>query len=67
MLLRLLFKGVGHVHLDIVANRVAAEPQREAEERPWRAIGAVMVLAASLAAVLAPATISMAALLGWLG
>jgi hypothetical protein len=67
MLLRLLFKGVGHVHLDIVTNWVAAERQREAEETPWRAVAAVMVLAASLAAVLTPATISMAALLGWLG
>jgi hypothetical protein len=53
--------------LDIVANWVAAQRQREAEETPWRAVAAVMVLAASLAAVLTPATISMAALLGWLG
>jgi hypothetical protein len=52
--------------LDFVTNWVAAERQREAEETPWRAIVAVMVLAASLAAVLTPAAISAAALFGWL-
>jgi hypothetical protein len=67
MLLTLLFKGVGCVHLDFVTNWVAAERQQEAEETPWRAVVAAMVLAASLAAVLTPAAIAAAALLGWLG
>jgi hypothetical protein len=53
--------------LDFVTNWVAAERQREFEEAPWRAAVAVMVLAASLAAVLTPAALSAAALLGWLG
>jgi hypothetical protein len=52
--------------LEFVTNRIAAQRQREVEETPWRAIGAVMVLAASLAAALTPAAISTAALFGWL-
>jgi hypothetical protein len=52
--------------LEFVTDWVAAERRREAEETPWRAVFAVMVLAASLAATLAPAAISAAALLGWL-
>ena len=67
MLLTLLLKGVGYVHLDLVANWVAAERQRKAEETTWRAAGAALVLAASVAAVLTPAAVSVAALLGWLG
>jgi len=67
MLLTLLFKGVGYVHVEFVTNWVAAEQQREAEETPWRAVVAAMVLAASLAAVLTPALVAAAALLGWLG
>jgi hypothetical protein len=53
--------------LDFVVDWVAAERQREAEQSHWRAVAAVMVLAASLAAVLAPAAISAAAIFGWLG
>jgi hypothetical protein len=53
--------------LDFVLDWVAAERQREAEETPWRAVAALMVLAASLAAVLAPAAIAAAAMFGWLG
>ena len=67
MLLTLLLKGVGYVHLDLVANWVAAERQRKAEETTWRAAVAALVLAASLAAALTPAAVSVAALLGWLG
>jgi hypothetical protein len=67
MLLTLLSKGVGYVHLDFVANWVTAERQRKAEETTWRAAAAALVLAASLAAVLTPAAVSVAALLGWLG
>jgi len=53
--------------LDVVTDWIATQRQREAEETPWRAVVAAMVLAASLAAVLAPAAIAAAALLGWLG
>jgi hypothetical protein len=67
MLLTLLFKGVGYVHLDFVANWVAAEQQRKAEETTWRGALAALVVASSLAAVLTPAAVSFAALLGWLG
>jgi hypothetical protein len=67
MLLTLLFRESGCVHLDSVVDWVAAEKQREAEETSWRAVAAVMVLAASLVAVLAPAAISAAAMFGWPG
>jgi hypothetical protein len=53
--------------LDFVLDWVEPERQREAEETPWRGAAALMVLAASLAAVLAPAVISAAAMFGWLG
>jgi hypothetical protein len=52
--------------LEFVTDWIAADRQREAEETPWRAVIAVMVLAASLAATLTPAAISAAALFGWL-
>jgi hypothetical protein len=52
--------------LEFVTNWIASERRREVEETPWRAVVAVMVLAASLAAALTPAAISTAALFGWL-
>ncbi|HKW06214.1 MAG TPA: hypothetical protein VJS19_01450 [Candidatus Dormibacteraeota bacterium] len=52
--------------MDDLAGWVAAEQQREAEETPWRAVAAAMVLAASTSALALPAVVSIAALLGWL-
>ena len=49
--------------MEHVAGWVAADQQREAEETPWRAVAAAMVLAASLALLALPAVVSVVALL----